>query len=252
MAGAAGYHAGCRSVYFERGGDVIVLLVGFEIDARYAEMLILNATVVFAAHLEPSYDRTETEAENIFRLRHSGVSRRDVAVRLWGKEKDRDGVAHGKVQKIYEAECARRDELPISGRGFNREVYREQYAKQFVSTLRLRLRRARIAAGLNQAGELVLANRAERVDEAYYELYPEFRPTKPGTDVSTEVETPEQAKDRLARELKAERDAERYWAEERRKASSPAGRVGNSAGSKAAEKVALRGTTSAGRLGEGS
>lgn len=252
MGGAAAYHSGCRTVSFHRDGDVFLELVGFEIDTRYAEMLILNATVVFAAHLEPSYDPSESEAENIYRLRRSGVSRRDIAVKLWGLGKDRDGAAHGKVQKVYEAECAKRGETPISGRGFVRTVYAEQYAKQFVSTLRSRLYRARTAAGLNQAGEMVLANRAERVDEAFYERYPYFRPTTPGTDVSTEVETPEQKKARLAREAKAERDAERFWAEQARKAASPAGRAGSAAGKKAAEKVALRGTTSAGHLGEGS
>jgi hypothetical protein len=246
---AAVYHSGCKgatATYDPELKATVGYITGFDIDVKYAEILFLNASLVFSAHLEPAYDRNETEAENIYRLRHSGKTRREIAVALWGVDVDHSVPAHGRVQKIYEAECARRGSKPISGRGFNHKVYTEIYAESFESTFRSRLYRARVAAGLSADGEIVLANRKERVEEAYYEAHPHLRPVPEDPNAEPRKDTRTDAEKKRDEE-KAEK---RYLADCAKRASS-AGRVGSRAGAAAAEKVSLRGTTSKGRLGEG-
>lgn len=243
MFSAALYHAGCRGSSWYDKGELKGEVVGFEIDVRYFELLFLNASLVFSAHLEPAYDPQESEADNIYRLRRAGKTRREIAVMLWGIEVDHSVPAHGKVQKIYEAECAKRGEQPLAGRDSSRKVYKEIYSKQFVDTFRSRLSRARTEAGLADNGGMVLANRAERVAEALYERYPAWRPNpdaEPYEDTRTE-----------AQKKRDEERAHRRMIEELRKWRSPSGRVGAQAGEEAADKVSLRGTTSQGRIGEG-
>src|SRR5690348_14691942 len=88
MFGSAVHHAGCQGEYRYRDGSMVGTIVGFDIDTKYAQLLFLNASVVFAAHLEPAFNPDESEAENIYRLRRSGMTRREIAVRLWGIEVD--------------------------------------------------------------------------------------------------------------------------------------------------------------------
>lgn len=186
---AAAQHAGVR-VAFEvsrKPGDgykVYAYTVGYEGDVRYAEMIYTSARLVFAERLEPQVQQHLSDQENVYRLRGAGMERVRVAEEVWG---NRDKANLAKVGRMYKAECAKRGEKPaLDGRGVTGKVYREQYSEEFVYALRRRLRQAQDAAG-RYGGGLVLHGRQERVDEAFYEIFPEYKP-RPAVEQATPEE----------------------------------------------------------------
>jgi hypothetical protein len=159
--------------------------VGYESDLRYAEALFTAARMVFADKLEPTINRSLPEEDNIYRLRAAGIERVRIADMVWGMGSRNDKRLLSKVGRVYAAECKRRGEEPmVAGRGVNGAAYREQYAEQFVSTLRGRLYQAR--ADVAKSGGLPeLHGRKERIQEAMYERFPYLRP-KPAVEGSGE------------------------------------------------------------------
>jgi hypothetical protein len=161
-----------------RSGDdsrLEATLVGYEGDIRYAELLYTAARLVFLTRIDTRVDRSLSDQENCYYMRGSGMSRKAIATALWGSEPT-DGAAHGKVQKLYMAECAKREETPkVSGRGIQVDIYRKAYAEGFVNQLGYRLRAAAEAVN-KESGGLVLHGRQERVDEAFYQMFPHQRP----------------------------------------------------------------------------
>lgn len=150
-------------------------LVGYEGDIRYAELLYTAARLVFLTRIDTRVDRSLSDQENCYYMRGSGMSRKAIATALWGSEPT-DGAAHGKVQKLYMAECAKREETPkVSGRGIQVDIYRKAYAEGFVNQLGYRLRAAAEAVN-KESGGIVLHGRQERVDEAFYQMFPGMRP----------------------------------------------------------------------------
>jgi hypothetical protein len=174
-------HCGVEvEVAYERTSDgtlqMVAHTVGYESDLRYAEALFTSARMVFGERLEPVVNRSLSEEENIYRLRAAGIERVRIADMIWGLGSRYDKKLLGKIGRVYKAEAERRGETAVvSGRGVNGAAYREQYAEQFVLTLRDRLRQARRDAALN-GGVIELKGRAERVKEAYYERFPHLRP----------------------------------------------------------------------------
>ena len=165
-----------KYVYGEEGYTVRAFVVGYEEDVRYAEMLFTAARMVFTERLEPKVDPRFSDQVNAYRLRAAGIERVRVAEMLWGQT---DKVFLGRVGRLYKAECAERgEEALLSGRGVTGKAYREQYAEEFVSTLRARLWQARHAAAASGGG-LVMHGRKERINEAFYTFYPERRPKPP-------------------------------------------------------------------------
>jgi Protein of unknown function (DUF2786) len=152
-------------------------VVGYDVDIRLAEMLYNSARLVFGAHLEPSYDASETDAENVYRMRNAGMERNRIANILWRADVGSAGaVAHGRVAKLYKAECERRGEDPrVTGRKVNAKTYRLAYAEGFTTSFSRRLREARDAADA-VVGAIVSPGRAARVEEAFYDLFPYRRP----------------------------------------------------------------------------
>lgn len=149
--------------------------VGYEGDIRYAELLWTAARLVFLTRIDARVDRSLSDQENCYYMRGSGMSRKDIARALWGSEPT-DGAAHGKVQKLYTAECTKREETPkVSGRGIQVGIYREAYARGFVNEIYWQLDAASSAVN-KQSGALVMHGRKERVDEAFYNLFPHHRP----------------------------------------------------------------------------
>lgn len=149
--------------------------VGYEGDIRYAELLYTAARLVFMTRIDARANILLTDQENCYFMRNSGMKRNEIARALWGSAPD-DGAAHGKVQKLYLAECAVREETPrVSGRGIQVDVYREAYARSFVNELGWRLHAASDAVDSAEGG-LVLHGRKERVDEAFYTEFPHRRP----------------------------------------------------------------------------
>ncbi len=148
---------------------------GYDLDVRLAEFLWTAAHLVFVARVDARVNPELSDQENCYYLRNSGMKRNDIANQLWGSAYD-DGPAHGKVQKLYLAECAKRGEEPkVSGRGIQVKLYRAGYANGFCDEFGWRLREARDAAD-SAGGGLVLHGRAERVAEAFYEAFPNRRP----------------------------------------------------------------------------
>jgi hypothetical protein len=154
---------------------LVANVVGYEGDLKYAELLFLAARLVFLTRIDARVDRSLSDQLNCYYMRGSGMSRKDIAEALWGSSPT-DGAAHGKVQKLYVAECTARGEVPkVSGRGIQVAVYREAYARGFVNEIYWRLDAASSAVD-KESGGLVLHGRMERVDEAFYNAFPKHRP----------------------------------------------------------------------------
>lgn len=232
-------HTGCRTRYEYSGGDLHAVVVGYETDIRHAEALYLSAWLVMVARLEPKVDPKASEAENIYRLRSSGKTRRQVAKMMWGIDTH---ASHAKVAKIYEAECARRGEQPIvSGKGVSKEVFQDTYAQAFVGRYYRRLRESRDAADAAAGGLPTLHGRKERVDEAFYVLFPHLRPETAEQRAAREAEEAKQPK--KEKELKVRKvtkaDERRYY----QQTYSAAALAGKQAGRNAADQVELQRTT---------
>lgn len=192
-------HCGVRTLGMRKslpGYDMklVASIVGYAGDIAYAKMLWTSARLVFLTRIDASVDRSLSDQENCYYMRASGMSRKDIAMALWGSEPT-DGAAHGKVQKLYVAECTKREETPkVSGRGIQVDLYRESYARGFVNELGWRLRAARDASDAASGGALVMHDRSGRVDEAFYREFPKQRP------MSAEARAAQEARD------------EEYWA----------------------------------------
>lgn len=178
-------HTECESwVHWVNGEGLVAEVAGYEGDIRYLEFLWTAAQLMFSTRIDPTWDETRSEAENIFYLRNAGIERRAIADKAWGFGAGYEAKNRSKVQRIYLAEAKRRGEIALAtGLGFVGEVYRTAYAREFVGTLNERLWKARQAA--NAAGGVVtLAGRAERVQEALWTAFPNLRP-KPRTEGET-------------------------------------------------------------------
>ena len=176
--GAIARHCGIRHTFIWNNGYV-ARVVGYEGDVRYAEFLWTSALLMFSTRIDPTWDDTLPEDENIWRLRNAGIERRKIADRAWGN--GREAAARSKVQRIYVRECNRRGEpIRAAGLGYQTDTYRQAYAESFRDTLRRRLQEARDAADSVRGG-LVLHGREERVEEAFYGHFPHLRP-RPATD----------------------------------------------------------------------
>lgn len=221
-------------------------LVGYEGDVRYTEFLWTNAHLMFATRVNPQFDDTLSEAENVYRLRASGMKRKDIADLVYGRGEGDKPAVRSKVQRVYQREVAKRGENAVaSGLGFNSGMFREAYAEQFVTTLARRMREARDAADSVDGG-LVLHGRADRVDEAFYEVFPNMRPDNtpvaPYVDPRDTCPNCAKAKSGACRQHPVyswtKADEDRAY-RRRHGASAVAGR---GAGRTAAEGVVIRGT----------
>ncbi len=166
-------HCGVRYVMDWNAGYT-AHVVGYAGDVQYADFLWTSTLLMFSTRINPRWDAALTMEENVYRLRAAGKRRKDVAN---AAGLDGDNPAHrSRVQRIYVAECKRRNETPLaSGLGHQADVFQDAYAEEFVTTLRRRLREARDAADSVRGG-LVLHGRADRVNEAFYGRYPHMRP----------------------------------------------------------------------------
>lgn len=197
-AGLAGH---AKYDYDENGSarNLVAVGYGYEIDIRLAQFLWTAAHLTFATRIDTKVNLNLSDQENCYYMRGSGMERRDVAKLLWGSD-EKDGAAHGRVHRLYLAECAKRGEQPsVGGKGFQAKRYREAYAEGFVDEFGYRLRDARSAVD-SRSGGLVLHGREERVNQAYWEAFPDKAP------VSAEERARRDARNAA---WQAERDAER-------------------------------------------
>lgn len=241
-------------------------VVGYEGDLRYFELLWTSAYLMFSTRIDPHWDDAISEAENIYRMRRAGHTRREIADRAWGNYAGEDAKNRSKVQRIYVAQAKAAGEDPTAaGLGFQVKDYRQAYGNEFLSHLTYRLRRARDAANA-VGGVVVLAGRAERVQEAFYTLVPDARPSQqPSRDFADPTKVCDRCqalrKAELNKALELRRDSSaitcnehkayrtRAWsaadeARWNRKHNGQSARAGRASGREAADGVALRGTSS--------
>lgn len=239
-------------------------VVGYEGDVRYFELLWTSAYLMFSTRIDPHWDDTISPEENIHRMRRAGHTRREIAQRAFG-----DGnlpANRSKVQRIYVAQAKKHGENPsAAGLGFQAKDYRSAYAQAFHSHLVSRLRQARDAANA-AGGVVVLAGRAERVQNAFYTLVPDAQPS---TEPSREFADPTLSCDRcqalrrkeLTKPQNLQRDPSsvtcnthaymrpRAWTQAdearfQRQHNGSSARAGRASGREAADGVILRGTAS--------
>lgn len=247
LAVAAARHAGARCHY--RWGSnpdtgeygIYAVLVGYSGDVRLAEIIYTAARIVFGDRVEPKPDPTMSDRVNAYRLRSAGITRDRAAKLIWGETSH---ARAAQVGKWYKEECLARGEQPVlDGRGINAALYRNEFARAFVDELDRRLYAARDAADTT-GGALVLAGRAERVEEAFYNEFPNLRP-QPKTDVANTEKSP----------AKRSRTPKPYWEtaayrREQERRQSATGYAARSAGKAAAREVDLDRPASAQRLGQ--
>lgn len=154
--------------------SIILQMVGFETDIRYAEMLYTGIRLTFSSLLEPKRNPQESDADNVYRLRSSGMERNRIAAVMWGQATHANNA---KVTKLYAQACEARGEDPkVAGRQVNAKTFRESYADSFVSRINTRLYELKSWVAGQESGALVLRGRKEAVDEAFYERFPSMRP----------------------------------------------------------------------------
>ncbi len=153
---------------------------GYDVDVRYARLIITSALLEFGRRLDPKVDPNRTEQENAYYLRMAGYEGRRIAIMLWGKD---DKSLRPKARKLFEKEALKRgeDPAPLLGRGVNVKGYREDYASAFLNEFYMRLLSLRNS--VNEDGAMVLASAQNTVDEMFYEKYPNLRP-KPAIEAT--------------------------------------------------------------------
>lgn len=242
-------HAEVRAMTGYDNGMYHATLVGYEGDVRYAEFLWTSALLMFVTRIDPTWDDDLTPEENIYRLRSAGIERRVIADRAWGN--GHVAAARSRVQRIYLRECANRGETArATGLSHDTATYRTAYARSFADTLERRLRRARDAAN-SAGGAMVMHGREERVNEAFYTLFPSARPSTepvpaPAPCAACARATSGTCRAHTYRWTKS--DEARY----QRLTNSPSAHAGASSGVDAANGIDLvRGTAPASRVDHG-
>lgn len=165
-------HARCRVVFSGayKFGKVKAILIGFESDTEYCEMLYTSLWLQMTNHLEPKPDPELSDAENIVMLLEAGQKRERVCQLLgWDYQKD-----HGKVSKIYKDYCA---ENGISYQPRSRptgSVYAVNFAQGFKAKVSQRLYEIRAAQMETVEGgtTLALRGRDQEVKDAMREMFP--------------------------------------------------------------------------------
>lgn len=245
LARYAAQHTGCRIHYAseydaEHGTFMLVaVMVGFEMDLRFAESLFVNARIVFADRMEPKYDSNLSDEDNVYKMRSAGLERGRIGVLMgWGGEGTQ---GPNKVTRVYKRACkARGEDAAMTGRSMNVKLFRETYADGFKTEFWNMLWKARNANVTESAGAVVLANRKEDVDEAFYQMFPNLRPAPEGSREIGEGKSTKAKKLRGPTKAEIEREYKRRY--------SAAGQAGRAAGSRAARDVEVGGNAPKGRL----
>lgn len=181
-------HLDIRADYYRtvgrHGGDIaqmtvrdmryVIDVVGYESDLLMVAALWNELRISFGKLLEPQYDPSLSDQVNAYVMRSAGMEGHRIAMAIYGKN---DKALRPKVRKMFAAEATARGEDPgvLLGRGSNMKVFRESYALGFRQEITRRLYDMRMSRGQVSQG-LVLANRKEAIDEAFYTRFPERRP----------------------------------------------------------------------------
>lgn len=193
-------HVGARIKFDYSEGMLTANLCGYTADLMYAEVLMTSCILEFGKRMEPKVDPSLSDAENAYTLRAGGWERKRIARVLFGEwdSENEMKAKNRKVTKLIRQWAVEIGEDPdeLLGRGNNIAAYRLSYSHGFVDQIHMRLYRMRTANGEESAG-LVLADRSERINEAFYEKYPSMRPSE---SVQAKCEKCKKAKSGYCRE----------------------------------------------------
>lgn len=154
-------------------------IVGFDADVRFVEMMYTSIHLTFASRINPKWDNSRTEGENIRALKEAGMKWEEIAKA--GHFKWPDG---GLIKRMYLRQCeADGVERVVTQR---HSAYRASFAKAFFSHLRTRLwqmeksRDEQVREYESETGStgtaLALSDRRAEVDAVFYEMFPATRP----------------------------------------------------------------------------
>lgn len=230
-------HVGARLVWngytkVEEQTFRIGTLVGYEADIRYAEVLFLNARLVFADRMEPKRDANLSDEDNVYRMRMAGMERSRIGLIMgWGGEGTK---GPGKATTMFKRACKARgeDASALLGKGNNVKNFRSVYGDEFKTTIWYRLWDARMALE-KESGGIELHGREDRVNEAVYGRWPNLRP------IPAERSIGEEPKRSAARQAADERRWQKEAEKRAAKKYTRAGQAGARAGKAAADEVAI-------------
>lgn len=154
-------------------------IVGFDADVRFVEMMYVSIHLTFASKIDPKWDSAKTEGQNVRTLKEAGWKWVDIA-----RAGEFDWPDNGLLIRIYKRQCKEDGVATIATQRFS--AYRESFAKAFFGHLRSRIwaiertHKAQVEEYEAETGAtgtaLVLADRTQEVDEAFYERFPVMRP----------------------------------------------------------------------------
>ena len=154
-----------------------VRIVGFEHQLDMAEMLYTQISIAFVNLLMPRWSSKKTFAENVYDIKTSGRSWRELIGMAPPEEKLVPGSS-GRLIRIYKEEARRRG-VEFSGRHSHEpERYRVSYATSFTRRIQDRLQ-AMLKKSNDEGGEkgaIALRSEEEQVKEYLWEMFPDRRP----------------------------------------------------------------------------
>jgi hypothetical protein len=179
MFGAVVQHFDCKAATTFDGAQRVAHVVGYPSDLRFIDALWQSIRLAFANRMEPKYNPEESDQVNAYRLRKAGLEGRRIAMMIYGSD---DRSLRPKVRAMFKAESLKRgeDPTPLLGKGVNVKGYRASYAAAFEDEIWRRLYYMKHSRGEQEQG-LILASRAEDINEAFWEKYPHLRPAPAGT-----------------------------------------------------------------------
>lgn len=168
-------HTRCRVVYSGAQSNWLVsaLVVGFESDTEYCEMMYTSLWLQMTNHLEPKPDPDLSFEENVVMLLENGLKRERVCQLF-----DMDYMSnHAKISRIYRKYC---EANGVNYKPRSRptgSTYAQNFARGFASRVSARFWEIRQAQGDSVAGtgtELALRDRDSEVKDALKDMFPEL------------------------------------------------------------------------------
>jgi hypothetical protein len=247
----------CR-VAIHADGDVTV--VGMPEDVDYMELIWTNVYLTFISRLYPRWDDNLSFDHNVYNYKRAGFRWAQIyriATEHHHYLKDEKDGAMIRGYKRHAAMVGDTSQIKTQ----RHEAFRESFAEGFVRSLCARLETVRTETSETATGsgaELALVSVKDRVEEAFYEVFPNLAPMieEERERLLQEIREREQREAEQERERRREAKAnERYWRDLDRDQARRYDPEGISVGRAAGKEVnlgtdqAVGGSDTAGELG---
>lgn len=174
-------HCRCRPVYYGltrnyKGGDITVLVVGFESDVDYFDLMFTSLQMHMANDLEPKYNTADTLGQNVRRMKESGMKWERIA-QLANQAMGPDTIPFPgpKAISVYKKQCTLDGVQPMKTMP---TVYVRNFAAGFVTEITYRLLEIREKSdrAVEDTGmSLVLfKSRDDEVTDEFRRLFPKL------------------------------------------------------------------------------